>query len=184
MNRNDRRRELACWMMCGLLALGLDAPAAPSCAVLTFAPGPGIEVGEAGMLANRVSTLLQRTGRFAVLPRYEVHTGLAGSGLDPVGANSALRAGERLDVDYVVTGRAERVGRVGRLAISLVNVKDRRVAASANITIDGRAEAFLRDGPEQSVKRLLGIEQIAPAVVREEPPAAPTGGRSMSGVET
>jgi hypothetical protein len=152
------------WMVgvcVGLMGLGVRGESAPPCAVLSFQGGEGIGVGEAGMLANRVSAVMASTERFALLPRYVVHRSLQAAKMDnPYSPDYAINAGKALDVPYVVFGSAGRKDGALELSLALLDVNSGESLKTVKVAHAGDLDSFMLAAPVEAVQVLLGQETV------------------------
>ena len=156
-----------------------QAKQSATCAVLTFDAGPGIHTGQSGLLCNRYSVLLARSGMYRILPRYRVNQILFEKNFrrhayrSPTQADMA--AAKLLGVQYVVFGKVERTKESFTLTTFLAEVRTGRIINQVTSRYTGDFYAFLRFAPASNLKTLLGIDKIPAKSVREAGP--PTGVR-------
>ncbi|MBN1557180.1 MAG: hypothetical protein JW951_03435 [Lentisphaerae bacterium] len=146
----------------------------PVCAVLTFKAGEGVGLGEAGILANRVSALLEQSGRYRVMPRFEVHQRLGADASPSTDADYAVTAGRTLNVPFVVAGDVAAQGGTLSLNTALVDVSRGKPVSTAVYLHGGDRETFMRQAPAASLRQLLAIEAAdTPAVPEPDPEPDP-----------
>lgn len=135
---------------------------APTCAVLTFQMGPGISPGESGLLANRVSSLLERSGTYRVIPRRDVNRQLAASGVFPVSTTYTMAAGLVLGTDYLIAGHVAKVEGGFTLWMTLWDVANSRPVGEAEHTSPGGMDVFGETVSRECLSDLMGVPVPAP----------------------
>ena len=132
-------------------------PAGPSCAILNFEAGPGINADEVILLCNRLEDEFRKMGRYKITNRLDMPQVkkdgelMAASSLDV-----AIMAGKALKVQYVVYGGVRKMEKHVTVDAYLVNV-DTGITES-RVSRDGlgsNAQGLL-DAMSEVVRRLSG----------------------------
>jgi len=150
--------------MFAVAAYAADQERKSVCAVLPLDAGPGVHAGQAGLIANQYSVILDDTHRYDVLPRYDVNRVLHSRGFSRGKFSAALKkavaAGKALNADYVVAGSVQKTDTGFALSTSLVSVNEARAAAAARSYRAGDFKTFSGNAALENVRLLLGIREL------------------------
>lgn len=126
-------------------------------AVLKLDPGAGITLDEAGMLSDRFSVELDRSGVYRIVSQSKMGEILEFQkfSADCKTVSCAIEAGQLLGVQYMVYGSIGKLGSMYSVNVNVVDVELGTVIAGASVDHDGRIEDLLSVGMGQAVDELL-----------------------------
>ncbi|MCK5850203.1 MAG: hypothetical protein KAH23_04750 [Kiritimatiellae bacterium] len=173
-NRQLNFKQLLSSSLVGILVAislqpALCAEQKPTCAILTFDVGGNIHSGQAGLLANHYSVIVNDTGLYNLIPRYHVNKTLMAKHFNwskPSIEDLAVSAGRILKVKYVIAGIIEKKGNKYTLSTLLVNVEKDKHVAIAITSGQGTFTEFMNIEALKNMRVLLKI----PAKPKEQKP--------------
>ena len=147
---------------------------APMAAVMDIEVGAGVEAGLSVPLTMVVMDEIGKSGAYRVMSRSKRDNLLKKGGIDPVscnGADCALKAAGILKIEFIITGRIDKIGKSHLLILQNLNVGSGMVESSARETYSGE-EAGLIEAAAKAARKLV-VPDVASPPVASSAPAAP-----------
>ncbi len=141
----------------------------PSCAVMLFHPDTtASDSYNSRILSEKYAAMLDRLDMFEVMDYKEMDAVLESKNAGDLkktctDLGCALRAGNKLGVDFIIYGIAGNVGRLFSLDTTLVNVAGGNETQHAVYDFEGEAAEFMKTAPAENIKSLFGLYEIPPA---------------------
>ncbi|MBL8027103.1 MAG: PEGA domain-containing protein [Fibrobacteres bacterium] len=134
----------------------------PNIAVIDLT-GAGLSADDLQTLSNRLRTELFETQKFIVVERGQMEVILKEQGFQQTGctdAACAVEAGQLLNVEFIVLGSIDKIGRVYSVNLRSVSVKSGEISKSIKLDfIDKDIEEIMLTGIRNAALQLAGLKE-------------------------